>query len=131
MNFECSSRQRPLRVASIAVMSDAESPLPTTGPREDWPSTLTATLVGYVDTVRNATTGKALVASRYLVYFLAIGLIALVAIVVLLILAVRLLAVGSAAALPFIDQGEVWFAYIVLGLLFSLAGIYLWRKKEA
>jgi hypothetical protein len=33
--------------------------------------------------------------------------------------------------LPIVDPGEVWFAYLVLGVIFTLAGMALWRKKDA
>ncbi len=112
-------------------MSDVDPRTAVTADSEEWPSRLTATLVGYVDTVRSATTGKALVLSRYLVYFLAIALIAMIVAILSLILLVRLLVVASGAVLPFVDQGEVWFAYLVIGAVFSLIGIFLWGKKDA
>lgn len=120
-------------------MSDAEPittapathSLATSDADVDWPARLTNTLVGYVDAVRQATTGKALVASRMVVYFLAIALIAIVSLVLILVLLVRLLVVASGAALPFVDTGEVWFAYLVLGVSFLVVGMILWRKKEA
>ena len=97
---------------------------------DDWPAKVTSTLVGYVDRVRGATTGKALGASRVAVYFLAIGLTAIVALVISLILVVRLAVVVS-AYLPFVDDGESWFAYLVLGIAFWAIGGFLWKKKGA
>ncbi|MEZ5376709.1 MAG: hypothetical protein R2733_09385 [Acidimicrobiales bacterium] len=114
-------------------MSDAEArstTVPATSGDQDWPTTLTATLVGYVDTVKGATTGKALVASRMGVYFFPIALIAMVLAIVLLILVVRLLVVVT-GYLPFVDEGNPWLAYLVLGSLFSAVGGLLWRKKDA
>ena len=111
-------------------MSNADSLTTPAAASEEWPARLTATLVGYVDTVRGATTGKALVLSRMLVYFFAIGLIAIVAAILSLILLVRLLVVAS-GYLPFVDDGEVWLAYLVLGAVFTGLGMFLWRKKEA
>ncbi len=97
---------------------------------QDWAGKATTTVVGYVDTVRTATTGKALVASRAAVYFVAAGLVALVALVLLLLLLVRGMVVLT-SFLPFIDSGEVWLAYLILGGLFSLVGMWLWKKKGA
>lgn len=97
---------------------------------EDWPAKATQTVVGYVDTVRTATTGKALVASRAIVYFLALGLVGFMLFILLLVLLVRLLT-SVTALFPFIDSGEVWLAYLILGGLFLLAGMFLWKKKEA
>ncbi len=109
--------------------TDAASNNPLATPADgDWASKATTTVVGYVDTVKGATTGKALVASRMAVYFLAAGLIALVALILLLLLIVRFAVVVS-GYLPFISDGEVWLAYLVLGVLFSAVGFFLWKKK--
>ena len=97
---------------------------------DDWPSRASATVVHYVGTVRDRTTGPALVASRYAVYVLAMALIGMVLAVLLLLLLVRLL-VSATGELPFVDQGETWLAYYILGAIFVLAGAVLWRKKEA
>ncbi len=114
-------------------MSGDRIDLSTDGPvtdGEDWPSKASATVVHYVGTVRDRTTGPALVASRYAVYVLAMALIGVVLAVLLLLLLVRLL-VSATGELPFVDQGETWLAYYILGGLFVLAGMILWRKKEA
>lgn len=97
---------------------------------DDWPSKATATVVQYVGTVRDATTGKALTASRIAVYALAMALIGLVLAVLLLVLLVRLL-VTLTAYLPFVEPGETWLTYYILGGIFVVAGAVLWRKKEA
>jgi hypothetical protein len=97
---------------------------------DDWPAKAADTVVRYVGTVREKTTGPALVASRYLVYALAMGLIALVLIVLLLLLLVRLV-VAATNELPFVDDGETWLAYYILGAIFVLFGALLWRKKES
>jgi hypothetical protein len=97
---------------------------------QDWAGRATATVVGYVDQVRSATTGKALVASRYAVYATAMVLIALVVGVLLLIMLVRLLA-SLTALLPFINDGEIWLTYLLIGTMFLLGGLVAWHKKEA
>ncbi len=97
---------------------------------DDWPARASATVVEYVATVRGKTTGPALAASRTVVYFAAIGLIAIVAAILLLLLLVRVL-VSATAYLPFVDEGESWLAYLVLGAVFLLGGLIMWRKKEA
>lgn len=96
---------------------------------DDWPTKASATIVQYVGTVRDKTTGPALVASRYAVYVLAMALIAMVLAVLLLVLLVRLL-VTATALLPFIDEGQTWLAYYILAAIFIVAGALLWRKKE-
>ena len=95
----------------------------------DWAGRATATVVGYVDTVRSATTGKAMVASRYAVYALAMALIGLVIGIMLLVVQVRL--DGSLfALLPGIEPGEIWPSYLLIGAIFLFGGMFLWRKKE-
>ncbi|MEM7273932.1 MAG: hypothetical protein AAF547_12680 [Actinomycetota bacterium] len=96
---------------------------------QDWPAKASATIVQYVGTVRDKTTGPALVASRYAVYAMAMGLIAMVLAVLVLVLLVRLLVVAT-SLFPFIELGETWLAYYILGGLFVLIGAILWRKKE-
>lgn len=96
---------------------------------DDWPSKVTNTLVGYVDRVRGASTGKALTISRMAVYLLAIGLTAIVALFVALILLVRLMV--SITATFAVDEGETWLAYLILGVVFWIVGAFFWRKKGA
>ncbi len=97
---------------------------------DDWPARASATIVNYVETVRDKTTGPALVASRYAVYVLAMVLIAFVLVILLFLLMVRVL-VAATNELPFVDDGETWMAYYVLGGLFTLVGVVMWRRKEA
>jgi hypothetical protein len=96
---------------------------------EDWPARASSTVVRYVGTVRDTTTGPALVASRYVVYLLAAGLIGLVLAVLMMAALVRLLVVAT-GELSFVDSGEPWLAYYILGGIFTLAGMLAWRKKE-
>jgi len=95
---------------------------------EDWSARATSTIVGYVDTVRGATTGKAMVASRLAVYGVAAALVAHVMVVLLLVLLVRFLVVLS-STLNITNDGEVWSAYWLLGLIFLAVGAVLWRKR--
>jgi hypothetical protein len=103
-----------------------------TAATEDWSARATTTIVGYVDTVRGATTGKALTASRLAVYFLAAGLAGIVALLLGLVLLVRLLVVATnniPVLSDYASDGEVWMAYWILGLLFTLIGWVAWRKR--
>lgn len=95
---------------------------------DDWPAKASATVVRYVSTVRDRTTGPALGASRIAVYGLAMVLIAMVALVLFLLLVVRLLVV-STGYLPFVDAGESWLAYYILAVIFIAIGAFAWRKK--
>lgn len=95
----------------------------------DWATKASDTVVTYVGQVRDKTTGPALVASRYAVYVLAMALIASVLLILLLVALVRLLVTATSYA-PFVDPGETWLAYYVLGGIFLVVGMILWRKKE-
>ena len=107
-------------------LDPVDAPQPSS---EDWPAKASATVVQYVGTVRDKTTGPALVASRYAVYFLAMALIGIVLAVLLLVLLVRVL-VAATGHLPFVELGETWLADYLLGGLFVVGGTILWRKKE-
>ncbi len=95
---------------------------------EDWSARATTTIVGYVDTVRGATTGKAMVASRLAVYGIAAGLVAAVMLILLLVLVVRFMVIAT-GYLPAVEEGQVWLAYWILGGLFLLAGAILWHMR--
>ncbi len=95
---------------------------------KDWPVKTSEMVVHYVGSVRDKTTGPALVASRYAVYFLAIALIGIVLLILMLILAIRVFVLAT-GYLPIIDPGEPWLAYIVLGSLFTIVGGLLWKKR--
>jgi len=114
-------------------MADPEPRLrgiPVSDPRSDeWPARAAALVERYVGSVRDKTTGPILSLSRYVVYLSAMVLIGLVAGVLALILLVRLLVVVT-DYVPGIDNGESWLAYAVLGGIFLLVGLLLWRRKE-
>ena len=95
---------------------------------EDWSARATTTIVGYVDTVRSSTTGKAMVASRLAVYGIAAGLVAVVMAILLLVLLVRFMVVAT-SYVPSVEDGQVWLAYWILGGVFLLAGLILWRMR--
>ncbi len=97
---------------------DTRRPTPAS---EDWSEQAADTVVKVVDAVREKTTGPLLTIARAIVYGL-IGVFAvMVALVVLTIALVRLVD----AYLP----GEVWSAHLLIGALFTLAGLVVWRKR--
>jgi len=95
----------------------------------DWATKASDTVVNYVGVVRDKTTGPALVASRYVVYAIAMALMAFVLLILMAVVLVRLL-VTATGYLTFVEAGETWLAYYILGGIFLLAGTVLWRKKE-
>ncbi len=105
-------------------------PTELTSDTEDWPAKASSTIVHYVGTVRDKTTGPALVASRYAVYVIALAIIGMILAVVAFVLLVRGLVIATGYA-PFVEPGETWLAYYILGGIFALAGAVLWRKKES
>ena len=118
----------------IMAMADADS-LPTTtdsspdAEDNDWPARASATVVQYVGTVREKTTGPALVASRSVVYLVTMALIGAMILILALILLVRML-VSVTAYVPGVEPGETWLAYLLLGSVFAIVGLVLWRMKE-
>lgn len=95
---------------------------PTTPPEPDWTDQVTDMVVDLVDTVRDKTTGPVLKGARGAVY----GIIAFIVIIVIGI--VGLAFSGRAIALLPIDE---WISYLILGILFCLAGFFLWSKRYA
>lgn len=87
----------------------------------DWPQQATATIVDFVDNVKHKTTRPAMMATRGLVYgivMLAIGVPALV-----------MLLVGLVHFLDHAIPQDVWLVYLILGAVFTLGGLLLWRKR--
>ena len=109
---------RPSRPALEASVS-ARSP--------DWPAQAADRIVDAVDTVRDRTAGTAQTAARGVVY----GLLAVVAGIVVLVLvtigAIRLLDV---LVDHFIPWGHIWLPYLILGCLFLLAGLIVFRRRR-
>lgn len=96
--------------------------LPPAAGASDWPAQAADAIVDTVGKVRDATTGPILTIARGLVYGTAIVILGLTALFLLVIGAVRLLDVY----LP----GEVWSAYLLLGVVFLASGLFLWSKRR-
>ena len=90
---------------------------------EDWADQAADTVVSVVDAVREKTTGPILTAARAIVY----GLIGFFAVIVALI-------VTTIALVRFVDvylTGDVWAAHLLIGSIFTLAGLFVWTKRYA
>lgn len=93
----------------------------------DWPQQATETIVGLVDNVKHKTTQPATKAARGLVYGMVIVILGVPAVIMMLVGIVHLLNMVSTDVLGL----GVWLVYLVLGLIFSIAGWVLWRKRVA
>lgn len=89
----------------------------------DWPAQATTTIVGLVDNVKYKTTRPATMATRGLVYGIVILALGVPAVIMFLVGLVHLLD----QAIP----NDVWIVYAILGSIFTLAGMVLWRKRTA
>lgn len=87
----------------------------------DWPADATDRFVSLVDTVRTKSTGPLLKALRAVVYGLVAAVVGLVVLFLLIIGTVRLVN----AFLP----GGVWATYLLLGVIFVIAGLFAWSKR--
>jgi len=107
----------------------------TSASSDDWPAQAADTIVKVVGTVRDRTTGPAITASRGAVYGTLAAILGVTALVLLSIVAVRAIVLGVEALLDVLDIDRagrsVWIAHLLVGLLFSLAGLALWRKAWA
>lgn len=97
--------------------------------QDDWPTQAADTIERVVGTVRDKTTGPALTISRGLVYGTFAAIVGVAALVLAVIVAVRLLD----NYLPDAVFGEThtWAAHLIIGLVFTIAGLFAWSKRSA
>ena len=88
----------------------------------DWTTEATDFIEQTVAVARDRTVIPARIATRAVVYGLLAFLIALPAIVMLVIAAFR--------GLVLLYQGRVWAAYVTLGGIFILGGLFSWSKRN-
>ena len=95
---------------------------------EDWPAQATDTIVRVVGTASNKVTGPVTTAARALVFGLFAAILGTAVITLVSILAVRL----ANNYLPDSVFGEehVWAAHVLIGLVFSILALLLWRKTK-
>ena len=105
-----------LALASLACMSSE-----TTSRTSELSVQATDKLVDLVDKVRVNTTGRLITVARAIVYGLVILVVAIVALVLLVVGLVRLVDV--------LVPGQVWSAHLLLGVLFCIVGMVLWRMR--
>lgn len=105
------------------------SPGPAAGGPPDWPAQAADTIERVVGSVRDKTTGPAIAVARWVVYGTFALVVGAVVGVLLAIAAVRALD----AYLPDAVVGEqhTWAAHLIVGVVFSLAGMLAWSKRSA
>lgn len=102
-------------------MATPATPTPTTGTTSpDWTVQVADTIESVVGSVRDKTAVPLETVARALVYGIVLGTMGLTALVLVTIIAIR--------ALSFVL--EVWAAYAIIGGLFTLGGMLLWRKRR-
>ena len=88
----------------------------------DWAAQTADTIERVVGSVRGKTAEPLDRIARVLVYGIVAAILGVAALVLLAVAAVRALD----TAIP----GEVWSAHAVVGGIFTLAGLFLWRKRS-
>ena len=102
-------------------------PEPQAATSGDWPAQAADAIVCVVGQVRDKTTGPAITAARGVVYGLLAALLGATAGVLLAIAAVRAL---DELIEEIVDSRETWAAHAVVGLLFTVVGLFLWSKRR-
>jgi len=97
-------------------MSDAAR----TGPGDDWAVQTADTIERLVESVRSNTSDRLVSVARLVVFGLLAAILGTIALVVLAIFVVRIL--------DNYIPGDVWVVYLLLGGLFTLAGLLLWQQ---
>lgn len=101
-------------------------PVPVVDDGGDWPAQAANSIVDLVDQIRDKTTGRAVVAARGVVFGTLIAVLAIVGFISLLIALVR----GTQMALEaagLSQETAVWASYLIVGAIFTIGGLLLWR----
>jgi hypothetical protein len=95
---------------------------------ENWPTQATDTVVDLVDQVRSKTTRPALTAARGAVFGLVLFVVGLLTITLFVIALLR----GAQEILSYWVplSRAVWMSYLIVGGLFTITGIVLWRMAN-
>jgi hypothetical protein len=101
------------------------TPVPPGSTSPDWTVQVADTIESVVGSVRDKTAVPLETVARGLVYGIVLGTMGVTALVLVTILLIRVLTIQVAdRSLP------VWGAYLLLGAIFTLAGMFLWRKRR-
>ena len=95
---------------------------------DDWPSQVADSIETFVGSVRDKTTGPLIAIARAVVYGTFVAVVGLAALVLFVVAAVRL--VNNYLPDSVFGESHVWAAYLILGLVFSIAGLLLWGRRK-
>lgn len=95
---------------------------------EDWPAQFADSIENIVGTVRDKTTGPLLTIARGIVYGTFAAVLGLTALIVAVIALVRFVNVYLPDAV--VGEQHVWATYLLLGLIFTIAGAVLWGRRR-
>jgi len=95
---------------------------------DDWAAQIADSIENVVGNVRDKTTGPLLTIARGLVYGTFAGVVGIAVFLLLIITLIRLF--DDVLPDSVFGEDHIWFVYLVLGLLFCIAGAVLWRLRR-
>jgi hypothetical protein len=112
-----------------ATTPDRPGRLPVPPPPDrDWAAQAADSIERVVGAVRDRTTGPALTVARGVVYGTFAVLVGSVCLVLFIVAAVRL--IDSYLPDAVFGEEHMWAAYLILGLVFLIAGLVLWARRH-
>lgn len=109
------------------------APAATTETRkDDFVTQIVDRIVDTIAMIRENTVGRVETVARIVVYGLFLGIIGIFALITLTIVFVRLVVIATDLVLDIFDEGDnhqVWFAHLFVGIVFSIGGAVLWKKR--
>lgn len=123
--------------ASTPPVEDPVPPSASLAPSpslDDWPAQATDAVVKVVDAVRDKTTGPAVNAAHatkygIVVFFMVAVLGPLLLIMLFRLTEVALQGIGRLFNLDWLSE-PMWIVYVFYGSIFSVIGLWLWRKAN-
>ncbi len=96
---------------------------------DDWPAQIADSIESIVGSVRDKTTGPLLTIARAVVYGTFGTVIAVAVLILLIIGSVRF--VNGYLPDKIFGEEHTWATYLIIGLVFTLAGALLWSRRRA
>jgi hypothetical protein len=99
------------------------------GNNDDWPAQVADSIESFVGNVRDKTTGPLLTVARAVVYGTFGAVIAVTVFILLIIAFIRF--VDSYLPDSVFGEDHMWATYLIVGLVFTIAGGLLWSRRRA